>query len=197
MRVLGLDLSSKTGWALLEDGKLTDRGLIELGQPILSFGSYPDNFLRAAGKQAEATFFKVLDLKPDVLIIEETNLGKNRYAQKFLEFLHCWFLQLLGVQKVVYLSSSAWRKALELSMSTEDRKNNTKLSKAKKYAAYTGQKLDKTALGVKGRINKKHLAVRYVNATYNLNLKMKDNDVADAICLAAAYLAGAEQCDGQ
>ena len=199
-RVLGLDLSSKAGWAVLEDGKLTEKGLIQLDRPILGFdGGYPWNFHRAAGWQAQNIEDLAKRVDPTTVVIEETNLGKNRYSQKFLEFLHCRLLLMPTIcsRKVVYLSSSAWRSALGLQMTAEDRRNNGKLSRAKKHAFMTGGKLDKASLGIKGRVNKKHLAVRYANATYNLNLKMKDNDIADAICLAAAYLAGADACDGQ
>lgn len=205
MKVLGLDLSSKSGWAVIEKhsdsgNHLSDLGLIELGTPILGFGNYPWSYVAAAKKQAEAVAALVAKTLPDIIVIEETNLGKNRYSQKFLEFLHLTLLQTIPdgfKRQVVYISSSAWRSALMLSMSAADRKNNTKLSKAKKTAAQAGAKLDKKALGIKGRINKKHLAVRYVNATYDLQLKMKDNDIADAICLATAYLAGADTCNGQ
>lgn len=209
MRVLGLDLSSKTGWAIVEKDeagtRLIESGLIELGKPILAHGPYPWCYLEAAQAQAWRIAELMARSAADIVVIEETNLGKNRYAQKFLEFLHCQVLDLqddAGVgtgfkDKVVYISSSAWRKALELSLNAEDKRNNNKLGKAKRQAAELGKKLNKKALGIKGRINKKHLAVRFVNERYDLNLKMKDNDIADAICLATAYLAGAERCDGQ
>lgn len=140
----------------------------------------------------------VIRFQPDVVIIEETNLGKSRYAQKTLEFIHKSLLFQLRAfpGKVIYFSSSSWRQALGLTMTKEDKKNNARLSKAKKYATEMGVKLDKKALGVRGKINKKHLALRYVNDTFNLTLKVKDNDAADAICLAAAYLKGATPCDG-
>ena len=204
MRVLALDLSSKTGWAHFEQNgterKLVEYGLIQLDRPILDFyKEYPWNYYRAAGWQGLNINDLVKRIGPEVIVIEETNRGKNRYTQKFLEFVHCRVLEqpYVNSRRVVYISSGVWRKKLDMSLSAEDRKNNTKLSKAKRYAAVTGQKLDKTSIGVKGRIGKKHLAVRYTNATYGLNLKMKDNDIADAICLGTAFLEGAEICDGR
>lgn len=213
MKVLALDLSSKTGWALLsrvDEGKieLIDSGLIELGKTILTFGSYPWCYVDAATQQAKNIAELVRTVAPDVVVIEETNKGRNRYSQKFLEFLHLSVLTNIrayaverygdtGIFFVRYVSSGIWRKALELSLNPDDRRNNSKLSKAKKFAFHTGQKLDKATLGVKGRVNKKHLAVRYANATYDLNLKMKDNDIADAICLGTAFLVGASICDGK
>lgn len=205
MRVLALDISSKTGWALLEGeaGKanpvIVDRGLVELGAPIVAFGEYPSCYLLAAEAQAANLAQLSARFDPDMVVIEETNLGKSRYVQKFLEFLHCTTLrELRNVKQIpVYISSSNWRSALGLQMSKEDKKNNGKLSKAKRIAAQEGKKLDKAGLGIKGRIGKKHLSVRYVNAHFGLNLKMKDNDVADAICLGTAYLVGANLCDGE
>lgn len=199
MRVLGLDISSKAGWAFREDDQPYVFGGLKLDHPIISYGEYPWNFDSASNIMAAQLHEMVLRFKPDVIVIEETNLGKSRYAQKSLEFTHKALLQLLKgyPSKIIYLSSSSWRQALGLQMSKEDKKNNAKLSKAKKAAAEYGVKLDKKTLGVKGKINKKHLALRYVNETFGLNLKVKDNDAADAICLVAAYLTGkAVPCDG-
>jgi hypothetical protein len=81
-------------------------------------------------------------------------------------------------------------------MSKDDKINNKVLKKAKELAAATKSKLDKSKVGIKGAVTKKHLAIRFVNATYGLDLKVKDNDIADAICLGAAYLNGARTCDG-
>lgn len=38
------------------------------------------------------------------------------------------------------------------------------------------------------KVTYKHLAVKYVNDTFNLKLKTKDNDLADAVCLASYFL---------
>ena len=63
-------------------------------------------------------------------------------------------------------------------------------SKAKK----TG--VNKKDLGIKGKVTKKHLAVRRANDLFNLTLIQKDNDVADSLLLGTAYFLGAEVCDG-
>jgi hypothetical protein len=39
----------------------------------------------------------------------------------------------------------------------------------------------------RGKIGKKHLSVRYVNDIFGLDFKIKDNDIADSICLASSY----------
>lgn len=198
MNILGLDISTKAGWAFVKDSQLVDFGGLKLEKAVIAYGEYPWNYDIASETMAAMLFELVLRMKPDVIVIEETNLGKSRYAQKTLEYTHKALLRKLSgwTGKVIYLSSSSWRQALNLQMSKEDKKNNAKLSKAKKIASEVGVKLDKKALGVRGKINKKHLALRYVNSVYGLNLKVKDNDAADAICLAAAYLAGATPCDG-
>jgi Holliday junction resolvasome RuvABC endonuclease subunit len=207
LRVLTLDASTHAGWALLE-GELGNpkpqilaKGLIENDKPVQAFGAYPMNYLHAATGIANRLFGLVTEYKPDVVVIEETNLGKNRYTQKLLEFIHCSLLGQLAVRyigRVVYLSSSTWRQALNLRLNLEQRKNNAKLAKAKKLASETGVAVHaaKKKLGVKGRVTEKHLAVQYVNEVYNLKLKVKDNDVADAICLGLAFFAGARPADG-
>lgn len=194
MRLLGLDLSSKCGWALL-DGDSLEYGLIRAPMGLdeyLKCHGYPHGFIKAVGDQAEEVLRLVLDKKPSIVVIEETNLGKQRYTQKYLEWLHKSLLDklLLTDVKVVYVSSSQWRSALSLVMSRQDRKNNQKLSKARKLG------VDKKVFGVRGKITKKHLAVRYVNEKYKLGFKVKDNDVADAICLCDAFLSGVIVCDG-
>lgn len=201
MKVLSLDISTKSGWAFFEEGQLKDFGAVRLDRTVLEFGPYPWAFCIAAEEMACMLCELVSRFKPDVLVIEETNLARARYSQKTLEFIHLfslrWIAQLANRPKeVIYLSTSSWRKTLGIAMTKADKKQNSKLYRAKRTAADLGVKLDKKALGVRGKINKKHLALRYVNETYGLSLKVKDNDAADAICLAAAYLKGCEPCDG-
>lgn len=203
MRVLGLDISSKTGWALLEGEvgavrpRIVETGRLDLGKKIDDFGKYPWSFLDASDRMAELMVDIVWRCKPDVIVIEETNLGRDRYAQKFLEFSHRAVLQrlrgydLVARWSIVYYSTSDWRSALNLRMSTEDRRNNKKLKMAKAAAGPEG-KVDKKTLGVKGKVTAKHLAINYVNSQFGLDFKVKDNDRADAVCLAAAFFTGAQ-----
>lgn len=209
MRVLCLDASTHAGWALLEGElgdtkpKLLDHGLIENDKPVLDFGPYPFCYIRAARSIADRLFTLAGRHAPNVVVIEETNLGKNRYAQKLLEFIHCYLVKYIeddfrGQLEVVYLSSSSWRQALDLRLDSEQRRNNAKLTKAKKLARDTGITVNaaKKQVGVRGKITKKHLAVNRVNDIYDLKFKVKDNDRADAICLGLAYFVGAERADG-
>lgn len=198
MKVLSFDISTKTGWAFKENGQLVEFDSFSLEQPIFAYGDYPWNYDTTSELIALKLWEIVIRHQPDVIVIEETNLGKSRYAQKTLEFIHKAFLNKIRgwSGKIIYLSSSSWRQVLGLQMSKDDKKNNAKLSKASKVAEGYGVKLDKKKLGIRGKVTKKHLSIRYVNQKYGLNLKIKQNDVSDAICLADAYEAGATPCDG-
>lgn len=202
MRVLALDISSKAGWALLEGEKvngelprIVDKGLI-LGKSPSQFGvPYPTSYLRAANAQALALLSVTNGLKPDVVVIEQLNLGKSRNTQRILDWTHCLYVQWCE-QPISYIDSSAWRKTIGLTMSKDDKKDNSRLSKAKKEAAVTHSRLDKEALGVKGKITKKHLAIRWVNEKYDLKMIMKNNDECDAIGLGVSWFWGAAVSDG-
>jgi hypothetical protein len=231
MRILALDLSTSTGFAELETIGTAEPVLLSCGtlklekSSILEYGPYPWSYLRAADeislKVAELVSRLLLFRHLDAIIIEEINLGKNRYSQRALEWIHCRVLQRISALPVYYVSSSEWRHNLGLSMSKEDKRSNRKLSEAKVKAEIQARQLaqkqavfgkerealekqlkakaladSKKLLGVKGRVNKKHLALRYVNERYHLKLKVKDDDMADAICIGLAYLNKAHTCDG-
>lgn len=206
MRILALDLSTHAGYAVIEKGdgapELRAHGTVHLGSPVSSFGPYPDCYRRATRLQVDKIWETVKGLHPvDAVVVEETNLGRDRYVQKLLEFLH---LTLLGdlsagtvAKQVVYLDSSEWRRNLGLKLSKDQRRQNTRLSRARRAAEEAGAKLDKAALGIRGKVTWKHLSVAKANEVFGLQLKMKDNDAADAICVGLAYLGGARPCDGE
>jgi hypothetical protein len=216
MRVACLDLSTHCGYAVLE-GELGQKpelkasGTIDLDRELHSFGPYPKTYRKCAEYMAERIMRHVDDLPslgyfPDVYVIEEVNLGRDRYVQKLLENIHTAVLAWLeeadgsrGETRVVYLNSDGadgWRRNLGLVLSKEQKKSNAKLSKAKRLSEAAGTKLDKNKLGIKGKINKKHLAVALANSEFNLKLLMKDNNEADAICLGLAFFNGCTPCDG-
>lgn len=203
-KVLALDLSTKTGWALLSGPQpvsVEGYGKIEVA-PFSTEGVYPWNYVAGAAAVAGQVRSLIEEHGSDIyVVIEETNLGRSRYAQKALEFIHHAALEeikkLVPPEKVVYISSSAWRLTLQLRLTAADRAANKKLKEASAVAKKTGKKLDKKALGVTGRVTQKHLSVRWVNEHFGLELKMKDNDIADAICLGTAFLRGAKTCDGR
>ena len=69
-------------------------------------------------------------------------------------------------------------------MSKDDKKHNKNLSENKK----------RIIKDVKGRINKKHLAIRFVNNMYNLDFRLKDNNIADAIALGTFVFQNCQKC---
>lgn len=197
-RVLALDISTKTGWALFENGQLVNHGLVKLQKKISECGTYPWSYYAATGHVAGLIVNVIENTNPDVIVIEETNGSRSRYTQKILEWLHCALLQSLDIlgypvkDKVYYVNSSEWRKVIGLALTKDQKKANAKLSKAARDG-----KVDKAALGIRGKITKKHLSVAYVNKEYDLAFKIKDNDKADAICLGKAFIQGANVCDGK
>lgn len=92
--------------------------------------TYPYNFLSMAQLQAKQILQLVEKFDPDVIIIEETNKGRNRFAQKQLEFIHFAVAEALhhhikdGRRKLVYIDTSKWRSLLQIEMSKEDREQN-------------------------------------------------------------------------
>jgi len=181
VKVLALDLSTHTGWAVFESGNLTAKGLLEV--PVLNFNvnkkpekapDYPFNLLDASNQMAGLVLNLWKAHAPDVVVIENTVMGRNRNTQRLLEFIHKSVLEILRFHKVkpLYMDPSEWRALIRLRMTKEDLKNNKLVSAGKS----------------RGKITRKHLSVRYVNENFGLAFGLKDNDIADAICLGAAAL---------
>ncbi len=206
-RILALDLStSRTGLALFgredPDHKLVEYSAVEHDDVIASYGAYPFSFITALSLMADRVAARIEELRPDIIVIEETNSSKARYTQKALEMLHCLVLQHLQrlgytSETVKYISTGVWRRATGIELTKEQKKQNARLSVAKRRAALRGEKLDKVALGITGKVSKKHVAVITVNNRFGLALKQKDNDIAEAICLGLAYALGAQVCNGK
>lgn len=201
-RVLALDISTKTGWVLLMDRPGFDPGIVEQGRidlekRIRGFEGkkYPWDYRAGVNAMVNLITKVVTDRLRglDMVVIEETNGSKNRYTQKILEWLHKGVLDdLHGLVEVTYVNTSDWRRSVGAVLTKDDKKLNAKVRKLKKAGNKEGLK----ALGVRGRTGKKHVAVRFVNDTYKLGLRMKDNDIADAICLGVSYFRGVAACDG-
>lgn len=208
VRVLALDISTNAGWALLEgarpfcdsnDIRVLDYGNIVEPKSIHEHGRYPYNYHKVSDLMAERFYDKWVKLgRPEVIVIEEINLGKNRLSQRALDWIHKATVTKFADEpvQIYYINSSEWRKTLGVRLSKEQKKSNAKLSKAKRLAAERGERLDKKALGISGKFTIKHASVQWVAENLGLNFKLKDNDICDAICVAAAYLRGAEVCDG-
>lgn len=189
MIVLSLDLSTHTGYAKVQGelGKLPRLlayGTVHLPkESAKAYGDYPWSYVSAVEDLVNKLKEIWENKKIDIIVIEETNKASfSRYSQKLLEFIH--FAVLLELRKlnipVYYINTSEWRKILNINLSLEDRKNNKMSAAARKKH------------GIKGKITKKHLSVRHVNNTFGLQLKLVNNDVADALCLVEAYYLGAK-----
>ena len=172
MRILGLDISTKTGYAVLQDGVLISYGLMKA--PHVDDPSLCSDFalLQRARDMRNSIAKMVLNTEPDKIIIEQTNQGSFRTDQKQLEFIHCltldWIMATPWAPKTQYVDTSRWRSKLEIKLTKDQRKHN-KAIKAKT---------------VRGKITPKHLAVAWANQNYSIELLKKDHDIADAICLA-------------
>lgn len=177
MKILGLDVSTKTGYAVISDGNLLEEGLLKADEVI--YDDRVEDF--ALLTRATIMVGKILEViklhKPDMIFVEQTNAGKFRSSQKQLEFIHCVLLDELYqisspendyVRVLRYVDTSQWRSNLGIKLSKDERKHNKKV-KSKE---------------ARGKITPKHLTVRWANSTYGLALKLKDNDRADAIALA-------------
>lgn len=135
MKILSLDLSTNTGWAIIEHPKLIGYGRIEVKSD--SFKEvYPFNYVLCAKKIAEI-ISKIIDqYKPDQVIIEETNrTGKmvSRYSQKQLEFIHFAVIDMLDFKKITpkYIDSMAWQLNVGATLLAEHRAHNKKLASDK------------------------------------------------------------------
>ena len=160
-KILGLDLASRTGYALFDGRVLVDFGYFkEIETPFSKAfpggKDHPWDLLKVVEDTIEGITNGLLLLEQQYgsfeIVIEQTNKSRNRFSQKLLEWLHydlCKFLKGTSI-KVHYIDTSAWRKTLNI-------------------------RLDKETLN-------------YVNSAFNLNLRSKDDDVADAISMAFAFI---------
>lgn len=196
MKIFSLDISTNTGYAYFVDGKLEKFGSLRLknkngeNKKIKDFGRYPENYQQytlSLAKKIKKTMEGIVseDFWDDgMIVIEETTKSRAVYTQKILEFIHCQFIRLFANQGFVvkYIKTGSWRQKINLVMSKEDKKHNAKVRKKKE----------------RGLITKKHLAVRKANELFELDLKMKDNDIADAILIGyVATLEGVDYTEGR
>src|SRR3990167_5851122 len=201
MRILALDISTKTGWSIIVKSDLCNYPTIEKYGRIITeksvgeFGEYPFNYLKPADHIAKRIYDLVDEHIPDCVVIEETNKSRARYSQKILEFIHCKLLDKLCntnfISKTFYINTSDWRRELGIYMTKEDKKNNTQVNKAKR------QGKSKKELGLKGKITRKHIAIRVVKEKFGIDFKQKENDIAEAICIGIAFCNNPPVCNGK
>lgn len=194
-RVLALDISSKTGWALILSGP-DGYSLEALGQVTKieepKDMPYPVSFV----VWAYACFSEILKLidahHPDVLVIEETAANsKSSHSQKILEWIHflvAKFIRDTGI-KCTYLMTGQWRTEANSRMTKDESKHN------KKVKDYKDKNDTKIAYDIKGKrigkITRKHVSVRRANELFGQFLPKplirKDEDKAEALLIGYAY----------
>jgi hypothetical protein len=174
--LLCLDCSLSTGYAIFNGVKLVEFGLcLAKREGKQDHPNYPINFIHAADSIVRQIDRIIGDNPITRVVIEETNqMARDRYAQKQLEFIHYSLNKSLEKKNIerVYLSTSQWKKLLNIRLSKEQRAHNKMVK--------NGQ--------AKGKVTNKHLTVNKMNKVYGLSLLMKDNDTADAIALGSALL---------
>jgi len=192
MRILALDISTKTGWSSLDDGKLVNKGRLVVSIEDFNVNDFPDrspkyphNMLSGAYKMACNIESILKQEKPDIVVIENTVKGRNRHTQRILEWIHKAVLEVLIEMKIKphYRDPSWWRSIIGVRLTNDDKKNNKLVKEGKK----------------KGKITSKHLAVRIANELFELKLLQKDNDIADSILLGLAFFKDFKRgiCDNQ
>lgn len=200
--VLALDVSTKTGWALFEDGKPKSWGTLFPDKTVKDFGQYPINFVRLcqylANRLIQDIVIPVIQsygVTQVEVVIEETNSSKQNYSQKILEFLHFCIIESLydlGLNPK-YIRTGEWRKYTDSKMSKEEKALNAKIAKIKRQTGKKLAKIDGKVVGKKGR---KHVALRRTEELLGIELMRKDEDAADALLLGLGYIRGAPCCDG-
>lgn len=193
-RILSLDMSTKTGWALVVSHK--DSYMLEaygqFPQMPEPHGRYPENYI----DWAYALYGKIVELvdsqAPDVLVIEETASGsKNIYSQKILEWLHFLVAKMIKECHIeaTYLMTEQWRRETGCVMSKDEKKKNKQVREYKKsHDVSIAYDKDGKRIGLVGR---KHVNVRRANEVFGEflrePLRKKDEDTADSLMLAYCY----------
>lgn len=198
-RVLSLDISTKTGWALLvSDGdSYTLEAWGHIKKTSEPGGKYPGNYVDWA-YQCFSEIVKLIDgYCPTVLVIEETASGSQSiFSQKILEYIHFLVARLIrdtGIE-CMYLMTEEWRRLAGCQMTKEEKKNNAKRSKLKKELEAKNETAslikDETGKRVT-KVSRKHVNIRRANELFggyfSKPLQKKDEDTADALLLAYTF----------
>lgn len=190
-RILALDMSTKTGWAVV-DIKNGEFELIDCGtlpKESEPEGDYPINYLEWSSKCFKHIEKIINKFKPDEFAIEETAKGsKNNMSQKIVEFIHfelaLWFRDVDNNKRPrTYFLTEEWRRICKCVMSKNEKKQNAEVRKQRKKNIKVCKDKNGKRIGI---IGKKHVNVRRANEVYGLGLILKDEDRADALLLAHA-----------
>jgi hypothetical protein len=184
-KLIVLDLARTTGIAVFEDDFLSQWGTargrtsdsLKISNKGEITGNHPWDMIELVNNCVLEIMEEIINVDPDEILIEQTNLGRNRFSQKFLEWLHYALLNKIKeifdeTVPVYYIDTSEWRRLLKISLSSEDKRHN-KLVRLKK---------------ANGKITIKDKTIDYVNKVEDMNFTSKDDDIADAICMGLAFL---------
>jgi hypothetical protein len=213
-RILSLDISSKTGWALLTSGPLNSFQLEEYGRmPRIKEDlnkAYPWSMMGWAQNCFNEIFKIVSKFEPDILVIEQTAGGsKASKSQKLLEWIHFLVAKLIIDNDLnsVYLQTGEWRSATGAQMTKEEKARNKyvkeyikewKKTHPQEFIISKDGKRKKKPVAVYdqagtkiGKVGKKNVSIRRATELFGPALKKpllrKDEDMAEAILIAYAY----------
>lgn len=210
MIVLTLDLSTRTGGAVFDTASsellidvfdIDKKGESPLSTNTMLKGetkkarkrkaiatrydpsNHPLDFLIFVDTFTDLIFNKVKEIKPDRIVVEQTNKGRDRWRQKLIEWIHQSLMTKLALDdyNITYIDTIEWRRLLDLKLSAQNRKDNKLIREYNR-----NKKPDEE--GAVGIVDEKDLAINFVEKTLGYKLKKKENDIADAICIGLAYL---------
>lgn len=187
--LLSLDLSTTcTGFSVfnIETKELIQYKAIKPEKISLKNMDYPEKQLIKMVAFAEQLAKEIYNLNPDFIVIEEIAGASQRLGQKVLDGFHWLVLERIPdyLKKLEYYDvtgANGWRTHLGLRLSEEDKlKNKEAKILNKKYSP-------KIPI-----IGPKHLACRFANRVFKLNLDVDqestDADIADSVCMGYAFL---------
>lgn len=203
MSVFALDLSTNSGYAIFDDGKLFDYGVFSVETEdyvadVKSFAdlpdSFPNNLMSTARKVSEKVgilYDSYADKRDDIhVIIENVELGRQRISQQLLNYIHYDVIKELAKRDVKprYVLVSDWRKVVKCYVKEwpEYIKYNRKVYSAKRVAKpnKAGARVAKIDGKIVSRVDQKKLSVIIANKTHNIDIS--NHNIADAINIGYA-----------
>ena len=221
--LLSLDISTKPGWAIFQEGKPIAWGTLfsEFTSTKLpfEFGTYPGCYIRWAQHIVNKIYNEVVaKYWPTQIVIEETASNSHGvYSQKILEFIHAELIrafvvdQRYGAFNIAYVMTGQWRKKVEAQQNSEEKRLNSKISREKKkrneaidkdplLSPEQKKKLKRLPIKIDGKVvgkkGRKHVSIRVASELMGQEFKGVEEDAVEAILLGFAWIRGAEPCDG-
>lgn len=201
--ILAIDLSTKPGIAILEDGNLLHASTLFNDKTVEDFGIYPYNYIEFAKYTITRLLTYVQSLgfhwnKFDKIILEETTTSRSNYSQKKLEFLHYQFLLTFSnlSSKIVYIRSEIWKRITNAKMSKEEKANNAKIYRLKQKTGKRIIRSDEKGNRLR-KVSRYDAYIRRCNDVFKTSFDRKEEDAAAACLLGLSYLRGAPTCDGK